>query len=255
MQQPAVIIGLGEIGSILARGILRLGVPVQPVLRDTDIAKLATHIPNPCVTVVAVGEKDLHPVLARFPSPWVNSMVLLQNELLPRDWQHHQLPHPTVMAVWFEKKKAQDYKVLIPTPVYGAHSQLIRDALNSLDIPTLSISRDHEMLLQLVIKNVYILTTNIAGLITRGTVQDLWYNHKALAHAVASDVIDIQEWLTGETFDRASLLQGMEQAIHGDLHHQCMGRSAPARLASAIAHADNAKLAVVKLREINSIQT
>jgi hypothetical protein len=64
--------------------------------------------------------------------------------------------------------------------------------------------------------------------------------------------MDIQEWLTGSTFDREQLIQGMVDAINGDLEHKCMGRSAPARLANAIAHADEAKLAVSKLREISS---
>ena len=106
-----------------------------------------------------------------------------------------------------------------------------------------------------MLKNVYILTTNIAGLVSKGTVEDLWLNHQQLARDVASDVMDIQEWLTGSQFDRDLLIDGMVEAIHGDLEHKCMGRAAPARLANAISNADEAKLAVTKLREIYSKQT
>jgi len=255
MHSPAVVIGLGEIGSVMARGLMRIGIPVYPLLRDTPIAELAEHIPAPLVTIVAVAENDLHPLLDRIPESWKKSLVLLQNELLPKDWQAHQLSQPTVISVWFEKKKGQDFKVLVPSPVFGPKAQTIIDALNSLDIPTAHIHSESDMLLQLVIKNVYILTTNIAGLITKGTVEDLWYNHQQLAHNVASDVIDIQEWLTRATFDRQQLMDGMLKAIQGDPQHRCMGRSAPARLANAIANADNAKLEVVKLREIYANQT
>jgi cytochrome c peroxidase len=72
---------------------------------------------------------------------------------------------------------------------------------------------------------------------------------------VASDVIDIQEGLTQQHFDRERLIQGMVEAFHGDPQHKCMGRSAPARLANAIAHADEAKLDVPTLREISSSHT
>jgi hypothetical protein len=99
-------------------------------------------------------------------------------------------------------------------------------------------------------KNVYILTTNIAGLVVGGTVDTLWNQHQSLARAVAADIMDIQDWLTGQKNDRAKLISGMVAAIEGDLQHRCMGRSAPARLSNAIRLADEAGLAVPKLRDI-----
>jgi hypothetical protein len=38
---------------------------------------------------------------------------MMQNELLPRDWAIHDFIDPTVISVWFEKKKGMDSKVLI----------------------------------------------------------------------------------------------------------------------------------------------
>lgn len=250
MNKSAVIIGLGEMGGVFARGLLRLGMTVVPVLRGSDLAEIAEKLPNPDIVLVAVGEKDLHPTLEQYPARWTAQMALLQNELLPRDWQSHNLPTPTVISVWFEKKKGQDYKVLIPSPIYGARADVLNNALKTLDIPSTILASEQSLLFELVLKNVYILTTNIAGLVTRGNVEDLWENHQPLARAVASDVIDIQEALTASKFNRDQLIDGIVKAIQGDLNHQCMGRSAPARLTNAIAHADEAQLAVPRLREI-----
>lgn len=255
MQDPVVIIGVGEMAGVFARGFLRLGHPVIPVTRDMDMQALADEVPAPVLVLVAVGENDLHPVLERLPVAWQERAGLLQNELLPRDWHTHRLANPTVISVWFEKKKGQDYKVLIPSPVYGPQADLISRALNAIDIPTRVLDSADELAYELVRKNVYILTTNIAGLETGGTVSKLWQNHEQLAREVANDVMDIQAWLTQvDDVDRERLINGMLEAFDGDPDHGCMGRSAPARLARAISHADEAGLDVPTLRRLHATQ-
>jgi len=254
MSEPVVVIGIGEMGGVFTRGLLRTGHPVFPVTRKTDMQAMAVAIPAPLLVLVAVGENDLHPGLEKIPLNWQNRLGLLQNELLPRDWQAHNIQDPTVVSVWFEKKKGQDYKVLVPSPVYGPRAGVLEDALNSLDIPCWELKSAEELEFELVRKNVYILTTNIAGLVIGGTVDDLWYKNEALAREVANEIMDIQEWLTGNKHDREKLIQGMVEGIKGDLEHKCMGRSSPARLARAIGHADEAGLAVPKLREIHQAQ-
>ncbi|MFZ5537270.1 MAG: hypothetical protein ACOZAP_07315 [Pseudomonadota bacterium] len=250
MLDPIIIIGIGEIGAVLARGLLRLGHPVYPVNRDMPLATAHTLNPEPQAVILAVGEADLQTCLRDMPTPWRDRLVLLQNELLPRDWESHGLTHPTIMSVWFEKKKGQDSKPLLPSPVYGPHAGLIVRAMTKVDLPAREVGDMDTLLWELVRKNVYILTTNIAGLVTGGTVEELWRDHEGLAREVASDVIDLQEWLTGRTFDRERLIQGMLEGFAGDPQHKCMGRSAPARLARALALADQAGLAVPALRRI-----
>ncbi|KPJ90866.1 MAG: hypothetical protein AMJ53_12775 [Gammaproteobacteria bacterium SG8_11] len=247
---PIVIIGIGEMAGVFARGFLRAGFPVYPVNRNTNLDELVALIPDPTLTLLAVAEKDLHASLEQVPPQWQANLTLLQNELLPRDWQSHGLSSPTVISVWFEKKKGQDYKVLVPSPVYGSQADIVINSLAQLDIPTQRLDSEQELLYELVRKNVYILTTNIAGLIVGGTVETLWNQHQDLAREVATDVIDIQDWLTGQKNDRERLIAGMLSAIEGDLQHRCMGRSAPARLSNAIRLADEATLQVPKLREI-----
>jgi hypothetical protein len=250
MQDPIVIIGLGEMGGVFARGFLRLAHPVFPVTRGMDMEAEARALPEPALVLLAVAEKDLHPTLERLPEPWRGRLGLLQNELLPRDWQTYGISDPTVISVWFEKKKGQDAKVVVPSPIHGPRAALIRDALAALDIPSFLVADEASLLYELVRKNLYILTTNIAGLECGGTVQALWAEHERLARAVAEDVLDIQDWLTGRANDRERLIEGMLEAFEGDPSHKCMGRSAPARLARALALAGEAGLEVSTLRSI-----
>jgi len=254
MHKPVVVIGIGEIGSVFARGFMRLGYPIVPVTRDMDLAVVAAEAQEPEVVIVAVAEKDLHATLADLPDAWCDRLILLQNELLPRDWQQHGLSNPTVISVWFEKKKGMDSKVVIASPAFGAFAPLLNVALGSLDIPVRELADENELLFELVLKNLYILTTNIAGLESGGNVRDLWLNHNDLACAVAGDVLDIQEFLTGKELDRTALIEGMLRAFDGDPDHGCMGRSAPARLKRALSIANEAKLEVPNLRRIAKIK-
>lgn len=249
MNRSVVIIGLGEVGGVFARGFLRAGISVHPVVRTMNIQQAVKSMPGPDLVVLAVGEADLQASLVTMPAQWKEKVVLLQNELLPGDWNSH-LNNPTVISVWFEKKKGQDVKVLIPSPVYGPGSELVKAALATIDIPVEIKSTTEELEFELVLKNVYILTTNIAGLECGGDVEYLWNEQNKLAREVANEVMDIQAWLTKKTLDREKLIEGFERAVLGDLEHKCMGRSAPARLARALALADQAGLQVPKMRNI-----
>ena len=249
MKAPIVLIGMGEMGGVFARGFLKLGHAVYPLRRNDDMARLADDLPTPEAVVIAVGESDLQPVLNTLPAVWKDRLVLLQNELLPRDWAH--LPtQPTVISVWFEKKKGQDAKVIIPSPVYGPLAQFVADALAAVDIPVKLLSNEAELLFELVVKNLYILTANIAGLEVGGTVGELWSRHRDVAEAVVNDVIQLQQQLTGQEFDREALIKAMLTAFDGDPAHQCMGRSAPARLQRAVEQAAEANLMLSKLPQI-----
>ena len=252
MKDPIVIIGMGEMAGVFARGFLRLGHPVYPVTRDMSIKNIADELPTPALVLVAVGEADLHPTLEQIPTLWMDRLGLLQNELLPRDWHAHDLSDPTVISVWFEKKKGMDYKVLIPSPVFGPNAELIAAALGSIDIPTTIPADLDELRYELVRKNVYILTTNIAGLEAGGNVSELWKNHEQLARDVANDVMQLQAWLTNvNDVDRERLIAGMLEAFDGDPEHGCMGRSAPGRLARALELAEKAEIEVPTLQRIS----
>lgn len=249
-KKPIIIIGMGEMAGVFARGFLRSGYPVYPVTREMDIQQRAKLINDPELVLIAVAEKDIQAVLQTIPEQWKDRLALLQNELLPNDWQQHQLT-PTVISVWFEKKKGQDAKVLIPSPAYGNKADILVNALNSIDIAARALNNEAELLFELVVKNVYILTTNIAGLKTGGTVSELWSQHQDIARDVAAEIILLQEKLTGENFDTAKLIDAMLVAFNGDPDHGCMGRSAPARLERALMLAEKHQLTLPTLQNIS----
>ncbi|MCG7875250.1 MAG: hypothetical protein JAY75_23390 [Candidatus Thiodiazotropha taylori] len=243
-----VLIGIGEIGGVLAKGFLRLGFSVHPVTRESDIQQLAARIGQPALVIVAVGENALSGVLDGIPEKWRSGLCLLQNELLPDDWQ--RVDSPTVISIWFEKKPGIDAKVIIPSPVFGPQSELMRRALATVNIPVTVLADEEQLLFQLVLKNLYILTSNIAGLRTGGNVGELWQHHQTFARQVAGEIISLQEALTNRIFDREALIAAMVTAFEGDPQHQCMGRSARARLQRALSHAERLKLDLPQLRAL-----
>jgi hypothetical protein len=249
MNKSVVVVGMGEMGSVFARGFLRAGYSVHPVVRGMEMKDVAADNRQPEMVLLAVGEADLQEQLMRVPNLWKKKLILLQNELLPRDWEPLKLD-PTVISAWFEKKKGQDSKVIIPSPVFGRHAQQVADALASIDISTKVLDSEAALLQELVLKNVYILTTNIAGLEVGGNVGQLWDEHKIVAESVALDVIRLQEALTGKALDYQAIIDSMVDAFNGDREHMCMGRSATVRLQRALMLAKQYDLSLSMLERI-----
>ena len=250
MTLPVVLVGVGEMGGVFARALLRAGHPLYPVTRELGMADLAAELPEPEMVLIAVGEKDIASVLSDVPEVWRDRLALLQNELLPGDWEG--IPDPTVISVWFEKKPGQEAKVIIPSPVHGPRAALLADALQGIGISARVLATSEELLFELVVKNLYILTSNIAGLRAGGTVGELWEQHQGFAREVASEVIAIQEALCGERFDHEALIASMVEAFLADPEHKCMGRSAPARLARALEHGQRFGLSLPTLNTLSA---
>ena len=144
--------------------------------------------------------------------------------------------------------------MILPSLLHGPRAQLIHRALQTLDIPCRMLATQQDLLFELVRKNLYILTTNIAGLASGGTVAELGASHRTLAQQVAHEVIEIQSWLSGTDLPSEQLIEARVEAFRADPQHRCAGRSAPARLARALAHADAAGLPVPTLRQIATQQ-
>jgi len=251
MKKPIIVLGIGELGSVFARAFLKNNHPVYPITRTTDIDELRTSI-DPEFILICTGEADLQSALKSIPNEWKDRIAMMQNELLPRDWTAHNLTNPTIISVWFEKKKGTDSKVLISSPTYGKKAQILVDALALIDIPAHTLTSPDELLFELVLKNLYILTTNIAGISIEpnATVDTLHNQHLTLMRNVSNDILTLQTQLAKQTFDAQKLEQGMIKAFQGDLTHQCMGRSAPARLKRTLALAKSFNLSLPTLEDI-----
>ena len=246
---PVVLVGVGEMGGVFARALLGAGHTVVPVTRSMSSSDVARQVPDPSLVLVTVGEADLASVLADMPDVWRGRLGLIQNELLPRDWIAHDIADPTIAVVWFEKKPGTDTKVIIPSPVAGPGADILVPALEQAGIATRLVTRD-EIVYELVVKNLYILVANIAGLETGGTVSDLWGTNETLARQVGTEILEIQEYLVGSPIDSAATYAGMLAAFDGDPNHGTTGRSAPMRLTRALAHASDAGIPAEKLKEI-----
>lgn len=248
--QSVVVVGIGELGSVFARGFLRLGHPVVPVTRKQSMREIAASVPEPALCLVAVAEADLATVLRELPASWRDRAGLLQNELLPADWHEHGMAAPTVSVVWFEKKPTTLVKELLPTVVFGPRAGLVRDALDAVGIRSHAAESEDQLLFELIAKNLYILVTNLAGLETGGNVQELWEKHRALAERVGSEVLAIQEARAGKAMSRPALWARFAEAVAADPSHACTGRSAPGRLARALAQARGLGLDLPELARI-----
>lgn len=244
-----VLVGLGQMGSVFAHAFLREGHTVHPVNRETDAGALAERVPEPAICMVAVGEKDLDGVLERLPKPWRSRVGLLQNELLPRSWEKHGITDPTVAVVWFEKKATIATKVILPSPIAGPHAALISRSLLRIGVGA-EVVEDAALVPALVAKNLYILVANCAGLETGGTVGELFANHRPLVDEVAAEVLAIQRALVDRPIDEREVMRVVERAVAADPEHGAKGRSAPARLKRALAHAEAHGLDVPRLRAL-----
>jgi len=253
MKAPIVIIGIGELGSEFARGFLRCGHPVYPVTRQINMTDACRQIPMPALVLITVQEHELHTTLEQLPDAWRDKVGLVQNELLPRDWQRHNLTNPTVAVVWFEKKPDIALTNILYTPVYGPHAALISQALEAIKIPTRLLEDEDALLYELLRKSLYILTVNICGLACNCTVGDLWRQHQTLARNVANEVISILEWLTDTKLLTDKLISGMVEGIEDCPNRNCLGRSAPARLQRILGYAQEAGIETPKLKEIDRL--
>ena len=155
-------------------------------------------------------------------------------------------------AVWFDKKKGRPFKALLPSYVSGPKAALITSSLQIIDVPCREISREQH-LYEMIRKNLYILTVNIAGLkMSPGsTVSKLWTDYREMTEILVKELLDIQEWLVQGKLPRDKLLAGMLEVFSADPEHICRGRTAPERLNRVLKFANIAGISVPMLQAIS----
>jgi ketopantoate reductase len=252
MRKPAVIIGIGQIGTVFAKGFLRLGYPVFPVLRGSSLSTCANEVTDPVTTLIAVREEDLHIVLEQLPLAWANSVVLVQNDLLPRDWEKHKIGSPTVVSVWFEKREGVAPTPYFPSPIFGPQDTLIRDVFRAVDLPQSIMSNYEAMVTELVRKNLYIISKNIVGLVAEGTVGEVWEQDQDVFFRVIEDVFNIQAALVEIVLDKERLLKQVADDIEALPDKGTAGGSAKARLTRMLQAADSVGINASALAEIQN---
>jgi hypothetical protein len=241
---------MGQLGSVFSLGLLRRGYSVTPVHRNTSSETILTRPIAPSLCVIAVGEDDLGTVLDGWIRRYSDQWVLIQNELRPSEWERRGLPTPTIAVVWFEKKPGRDVHPLVSTPVYGPHAQAIVSALTALGIPS-HVEPDREQLLfELCLKNLYILSMNAAGLVFPSDVGTLFYDHRAYLDQICAEVLELEGAQMQRNLPTQSLCIELERIIVADPRHAAAGRSALARLSRSVRTAKRLGIRTPTLDEI-----
>ena len=75
MSKSVVVVGIGEMGSVFARGFLRLGYTVHPVIRDREMQAVCGSVEEPELVLIAVAEADLHDQLKHVPQQWIDKSI------------------------------------------------------------------------------------------------------------------------------------------------------------------------------------
>lgn len=248
LRSPFVVIGLGQLGSLFSTAFLRLGHPVYPLLRGDEPAPLAERV-QPQLVLAAIGEEDLPGVLSNLPQTWRQKVVLLSNELLPKTWRAYNIHKPTVISVQFEKKAGKPVGVDRPSPVFGPQAGTIVRALDKMEIPSRRVTDLASMTRELVLKNLYILTLNLAGMATRGSAAQLLDQYWGLTLKIWEELFSVQEAMVDITLDQMELKQATLDYL-ALAPERGAGRSAPARLSRTLDHAHAHGVPVPTLEKI-----
>ncbi len=239
---------MGQLGSVFSEAFLKMGRPVVPVLRHQSIAKACTALKSqePEIILLAVGEDDLAGALCGVPASLRDRVVLIQNELRVSSWSvdNHAAPHsPSGAIVWFEKKPKKSIHLVLPSVLFGPPAPLILGALKNLEISARTVDTPDAIAHELVLKNLYILGLNLAGMRVGGNAGQLLSSHEEYFLPLFEELFHLESTLLQEesrknsgsyfrevTLNKTRLLKDLREAIHSDALHACSGRSAPRRL-------------------------
>ena len=249
----ALLIGPGQLGRAIGGGLLACGVSLDVALRSTRVSDWSPYD----FILVAVGEKDLESALSSIPPEVRDRLVLLQNDLVPASWRARDVTHPTVLVVWFEKKKGKPSQVVRTSDLAGPHSALFARAFEAIDMPARVIT-EAECVRALVVKNLYILASNAMGLrLGGGTTGSLVAEHREETARLLGELCALERTrLTAEENalleDEALVLETFA-AFASDPNHGLMGRTAKERVERALERAREAGVSVPRLSGMASV--
>jgi hypothetical protein len=146
--------------------------------------------------------------------------------------------------VWFEKRKDTPPSIVLPSVVYGTNAPLFDAAFAQLALTRRTIDSQGELAHELVLKNLYILGLNLAGLHVGGVARELLSVHEEFFDALIAELLPLEAALldeappfSGRALDEARLIHDLKRALLADPEHGTRGRSAPRRLERTLKNA------------------
>lgn len=170
-----IVVGLGELGSWFAHGLLRAGHPVIPVTRAMSLAQEQRGRAAGTPLLVAVPEAQLPDVLAQVEPDRRGDVILVQNATFRGDALRRGWPEVSWAMVWTLRKKGLPQLVGQPTVLWGVHAALLQGAQQQVGMPTLVAESSLELDRWLATKFAFILTISamsLAGATSLGDAMD-----------------------------------------------------------------------------------
>lgn len=249
INEGCIVVGLGELGLLFARGALKSGHAVYPVRRQSaDYQRVSSDVAFGVPTLIAVGESQMLPALSGLVGR-EEDVILVQNELFPRVWEP-QVENPTVAVVWTAAKPGIPLLCGKETVVYGKHAEWFAKIHEPLGLQARATVDIEELHAELVAKYAFILTINVLGLVHDVTVGELFSSFRTEADELLVDAIRIAELQLGHEVADDAVIDSVLEASQGLAAMPAKGRSAVSRLARAREIACEAKLSVSSLDAI-----
>lgn len=253
VKNPCVVVGIGQVGQVLAMGLLRQGYPVFPLNRGDDPACLMQALCNPQLILITVGKENLSSVLTALPESWRQHVALVQNELSPKDWREAKITNPTLASLWFERRDNGVPRVILPTPLFGPKVNILAEALSAMRLPFRMVASEDAMIVELALKYLFTLSTMFGSLKTGGSIGVLWKNYRALALAIAEEVLSVGELRFGLPLPCQTLLERLAAVFDAAPDLIMIRDNTLARLEETVEFAQTNHLKVPTLRDIYDI--
>jgi hypothetical protein len=241
-----VVYGLGELGQLYGAAALRAGYRVTPITRHSDPHAVLDQLAPDVPIVVAVAEGALEEALSVLGKARGDSAILLQNELFPSLWRRHDVT-PTVLVPWLLKKRGTPLLVARPTPVFGAHAELVATLHRALELSFEVLPHEHALYQALVEKYAFIVTVNALGLLRDRTLGMWLQEDPERVSALARETAQLGAVLCETEVDLAlcerAVIEGM-RALHTIA---ARGRSAESRVLRALEQGRRIGLALPEL--------
>ena len=231
-----VVVGLGNLGSLIAEGAVTNGVNVTEVRRGDVIADAVAPLPPSTPIVLAVGEAQLHAIVDAVPADRIGDVVLIQNELFPSIWTELGLEQPTICTVWALVKPGQDRIIGKHTTCHGPHAVRLANALEAAAVPSQHLADECARNSDIAAKYAFIVAANLFGLLGASTVEQ-GVETLDCADDVLAWTLELGAALVGEPVDEQEAALALDAGLAGFAAMPCLGRSSQARVDRALARA------------------